>query len=45
LQELPFAQTDTAKPGDVLINEILFNPYTGSYDFVEVYNVSQKLSI
>lgn len=43
LQELPFAQTDTAKPGDVLINEILFNPYTGSYDFVEVYNVSQKI--
>ena len=30
-------------PNDILINEILFNPYTGGKDYVEIYNNSNKV--
>lgn len=38
-----FALPENAVPGDVLINEILFNSVTGGYDWVELYNHSNKL--
>jgi len=33
-----FALTGTAMPGTIIINEILFNPLDGGYDFIEIYN-------
>lgn len=33
---------ENAEPGDLLINEILFNPYKDQFDFVEIINVSDK---
>lgn len=38
-----FALPENAVVGDVVINEILFDPYTGGYDWIEVYNNSSKL--
>ena len=37
-----FAVPEVAEHGDVLINEILFNPRPGGVDFVEIINVSPK---
>ncbi len=33
----------SAAIGDLIINEILFNPKTGEDDFIEVYNISDKI--
>ncbi len=38
-----FALPELAQLGDVVINEILFDPYTGGYDWIEIYNTSDKL--
>ena len=38
-----FALPENAVSGDLVINEILFDPYTGGYDWIEVYNTSSKL--
>ncbi|RKD92507.1 T9SS type B sorting domain-containing protein [Mangrovibacterium diazotrophicum] len=41
-QEPPLLPENLAAAGDLLINEILFNPYPDCDDFVEVVNVSNK---
>lgn len=38
-----FALPEPAVSGDIVINEIMFDPLTGGYDWVEVYNNSDKL--
>ena len=39
-EEIIFSFPEKAKPGDVVINELLFNAYTGANDFIEIYNRS-----
>jgi flagellar hook assembly protein FlgD len=39
---LMFGKMYKPQNGDVIINEILFNPYPNGVDFVEIYNRSQK---
>jgi hypothetical protein len=38
-----FALAENPVLGDVVVNEIVFDPYTGGYDWIEVYNTSSKL--
>jgi hypothetical protein len=38
-----FALPDIAIKGDVIVNEILFDPYTNGYDWIELVNTSNKV--
>ena len=38
-----FALAENANKGDLVINEIMFDPLTGGSDWVEIYNNSNKL--
>ncbi|MCG8581218.1 MAG: lamin tail domain-containing protein, partial [Bacteroidales bacterium] len=38
-----FGVPDSLMQGDLLINEVLFNPFPNGSDFVELYNISDKL--
>ncbi|MCP4123341.1 MAG: hypothetical protein GY751_16435 [Bacteroidetes bacterium] len=40
---LAFGLPVSIEKGDVVINEILFNPFSGNVDFIELYNISGKL--
>ena len=39
-----FAIPGVIAPGEILINELLFNPSSGGYDYLEIYNNSQKIA-
>ncbi len=42
-QSIRFGIPETPTAGEILINEILFNPSSGGVDFVELYNNSDKV--
>lgn len=41
-QVIKFARPSAAEIGDLVINEVLFNPRAGAPKFVEIYNASEK---
>jgi hypothetical protein len=38
-----FGLTESAGPGDILFNELLFNPLPGDQDYIELFNASEKV--
>lgn len=42
-KEFVFGLAEIAVEGDILFNEILFNPFPGDPDFIEFFNVSGKI--
>lgn len=43
LDTLRFAIPASPLPGDIVINELLFDPYSGGEDYVELYNNSNRV--
>ncbi|MEZ4886809.1 MAG: lamin tail domain-containing protein [Chitinophagales bacterium] len=43
LNQVPLGIAKAPEVGDLVINEILFNPVSGGVDFVEIYNKSNKI--
>lgn len=43
MNTLPFALPESVAPGDVVINEVLYDPIGQGSDLVELYNRSQKV--
>jgi hypothetical protein len=41
--EFDFALTEPAGKGDIMFNELLFNPLPGDPDYLELYNCSEKV--
>lgn len=42
-QSKPFGMPGHAKSMDLVINEVLYNPPTNGYDYLEIYNRSKKI--
>jgi hypothetical protein len=41
--EFSFGLPDQVQKGDILFNEVLFNPFPGEPDFIEFYNCSERI--
>ncbi len=42
-RDFTFGLTEKSGPGDILFNELLFNPLPGDQDYIEFYNPSSKV--
>lgn len=43
INKFSFGLAEEAEPGDLLFNEIMFNPLPGDPDYIELYNNSDKI--
>jgi hypothetical protein len=41
--KISFGMSESAGPGDILFNELLFNTWPGDPDYLELYNPSEKI--